>query len=733
MSQQIINIGISPNDGTGDQLRVSFDKCNQNFTELYEKGAGSATEGLWNFNQTSTDTSTSPATGRFRTNTGNFSTATQLAIHQNTINGIDRSEVIRTQLIGDLIQCQDPANANSWCRYRLTSTPVDNSTWFQINVALEGNGATAPSDNREILFTFTANSGGGGGGGGAPTTAEYLTKSADATLSAERVVTDATAITWDWSTAGQVKAIKAALTGDVTAAADSNATTIANAAVTNAKLANMAAHTYKGNNTGAISASIDVTNTQLTADLNLFTSTLQGLAPPSGGGTANFLRADATWAAPAGGGGGATQVKVQVFTASGSYVPSANLISAVVECVGGGGGGGGTPGSVNYVYSGGGGGAGSYSRKYLTAAQIGASQTITIGALGAGGAAGSNNGATGGDTNFGSFCIGKGGSGGSGYIAGMGAGGLGGIAGTGDITVTGAPGDTGTWTTSTASIGISTKGGSSIFGGGGLAAALSSGGIGQTGGNATLYGSGGGGGIVNNNAGSAAGGNGSAGICIVTEYIGIVPASGGNVPTYQTFTSGSGTYTTPVGVRQIEVTLIGGGGGGGAGSNTGLGGSSGTATTFGAGPLFSAGAGGGGAGPGVSGQPPGVGGTVSGSGTPTWSVVGGGGGPYTVAPGGGNINGGLGGSTTRGGANSSSTNTSVGIAGAANSGAGGGGGGGATYGGSGGGAGATIFAIINSPAATYAFTIGTGGAGGASGGTAGGNGGSGIIVVKEIY
>lgn len=40
MTQQIINIGAAPEDGTGDQLRTSFDKCNQNFTELYTSDAG---------------------------------------------------------------------------------------------------------------------------------------------------------------------------------------------------------------------------------------------------------------------------------------------------------------------------------------------------------------------------------------------------------------------------------------------------------------------------------------------------------------------------------------------------------------------------------------------------------------------------------------------------------------------------------------------------------------------
>lgn len=70
---------------------------------------------------------------------------------------------------------------------------------------------------------------------------------------------------------------------------------IKNLAVTNAKLAQMAAHTYKGNNTGSIANAADITSTQLTADLNLFTSSLQGLVPASGGGTVNFLRADGTW------------------------------------------------------------------------------------------------------------------------------------------------------------------------------------------------------------------------------------------------------------------------------------------------------------------------------------------------------------------------------------------------------------------------------------------------------
>lgn len=53
-------------------------------------------------------------------------------------------------------------------------------------------------------------------GGGAPTTADYLVKTADAGLSAERVVTDTATVTWDWSTAGQAKATAVGVNGGAT-------------------------------------------------------------------------------------------------------------------------------------------------------------------------------------------------------------------------------------------------------------------------------------------------------------------------------------------------------------------------------------------------------------------------------------------------------------------------------------------------------------------------------------
>ncbi len=107
-----------------------------------------------------------------------------------------------------------------------------------------------------------------------------------------------------------------ALTGDVTTPSGSVATTISNSAVTNAKMATMPSNTFKANNTGATAAPTDITATQATAMLNTFTSATKGLVPQSGGGTTTFLRADGTFAAPAGSATGSV-TSVSVTTANG--------------------------------------------------------------------------------------------------------------------------------------------------------------------------------------------------------------------------------------------------------------------------------------------------------------------------------------------------------------------------------------------------------------------------------
>lgn len=97
-----------------------------------------------------------------------------------------------------------------------------------------------------------------------------------------------------------------ALTGDVAMSAGTTTTTIGTNAVTNAKLAQMASNTFKGNNTGATANALDLTATQATAMLNAFTGDsgsggVKGLVPAPAAGNASLnyvLKADGTWGAP---------------------------------------------------------------------------------------------------------------------------------------------------------------------------------------------------------------------------------------------------------------------------------------------------------------------------------------------------------------------------------------------------------------------------------------------------
>lgn len=241
------------------------------------------------------------------------------------------------------------------------------------------------------------------------------------------------------------------------------------------------------------------------------------------------------WQPTPGAAQGALQT-VQIFDTAGifTYTKPAGLARVKVEVLGAGGAGGGAPNPVaNSTSAGGGGGAGAYTVALIEAGDIGATETITVGAGGTGINGGAGN--DGGDSSFGSHVIAGGGSGGNTRLQSGGDGsnaapGNGGVAtintGVGISGVAGADGDAGV------STGILFNGVSGFaHGGEGADTIYGSGGRGrfefgappeQNGSPAQGYGAGGGGGVaVEDNQGGqgpAFGGNGAPGLVVVWEY-----------------------------------------------------------------------------------------------------------------------------------------------------------------------------------------------------------------------
>lgn len=323
----------------------------------------------------------------------------------------------------------------------------------------------------------------------------------------------------------------------------------------------------------------------------------------SGTGTAGFVLTSngngalPSWqVAPAGGGGSGAAIAIQVITATGDYFPSASMTSCLVELIGAGAGGQSVDSTLINPIAGNGGGAGGYCKRLFTAAQIGASQSVTIGL---GGATDSN----GQNSTFGAFMTADGGLAAIDALAG----GLGGGATGGTLNVNGGVG--GISSTDQAGVLFGGFGGSNIYGAGGGGYGFAN----LAGENGFNYGSGGAGAVAKDAAQTKAGGRGADGVCIITEFGGTgiasltgntggavgpdlsyniyVVGSGGisvagdagsntltisnsanpiTVNTIYLTTPGAGTYTpSSPGVFQVIVECLGGGGGGGgAGSLT---------------------------------------------------------------------------------------------------------------------------------------------------------------------
>lgn len=157
-----------------------------------------------------------------------------------------------------------------------------------------GDNITIIYDDTANVLTISADS----GVSGAPVNAEYVTSTADATLSAERVLTDTATVTWDRTIPGQIKATAGGVGGYTNEDAQD--------AVGGILVDSATIDFLYNDTTPSISGFVkdnSITESMLSLSDNTTkdsTTAAHGLLMKLSGNTVHFLRGDGTWITPPG-------------------------------------------------------------------------------------------------------------------------------------------------------------------------------------------------------------------------------------------------------------------------------------------------------------------------------------------------------------------------------------------------------------------------------------------------
>ena len=314
MAKQTINIGTVAGDGTGDGLRTALDKVNDNFTELYDADTSGAAALALKAPLASPALTGTPTGPTAATTTNTTQLATTAFVQQELNSMLDGA----------------PAALNTL--NELAAAVNDDASFAAtVTTALGGKAATdrklddfgAPDDNTDLDATSLAhglmpkadkskldgieaaadvtdagNVGAAIHGATEKTTPVNADKIAIIDTEAGNVL--------KWLSWTNVKATLKTYFDTLYAAITH---THAQSDITNlvSDLSGKAATSRKLDDFGAPDD-----NTDLNA-----TTSAHGLLPKLGGGTTNFLRADGTWAAPAGGGSSISTPKVCYVSTTG--------------------------------------------------------------------------------------------------------------------------------------------------------------------------------------------------------------------------------------------------------------------------------------------------------------------------------------------------------------------------------------------------------------------------------